>query len=509
MYYLIRFFVIVVSAVCLSAPLHGQNKSKRPNILFFLVDDMGWQDCSLPFHTERTRLNDQYRTPNMEKLARQGVMFTQAYASAVCSPSRVSLMTGQNAARHGVTCWTLNKDKSPENGRVINGVHPPEWPYNGLCPDDSSKLTAVCPQTLPKLLKDAGYFTVHVGKAHFGAFDTSGNDPRNFGFDVNIAGHAAGGPGSYHGVRNFSAAWRGGGNVWDVPGLEKYHGQDIYLTDALTREAIAQLEANRKSGKPFYLYMSHYAVHAPFEEDPKFAPHYEGEQMSKHHKVYATMIEGMDESLGRIVKWLADNKELDNTLIIFMSDNGTPRENPSNKPLRGHKITAYEGGTRVPMIVRLPRAFVLGRQADKRCDMPVIIEDIYPTILETAGIKWKNTVKHKVDGVSMMPLLLGKGDGMLKKDRELLWHYPNTYDIAPWSSLRTGDWKLICHYAGGKLELYNLKDDIGESRNLLVEQPAVAERMAKRLTRLLKERGGNMPRNADGTLVPYPDAYLP
>jgi arylsulfatase A-like enzyme len=198
----------------------------------------------------------------MEVLAREGMKFTQAYASAVCSPSRVSLMTGMNAARHQVTNWTLRKDQSPdpENPRMA----PPEWNVNGLS-DTTGILHTVVAKTLPMYLKEAGYTTIHVGKAHFGAKDTPGENPLNLGFDVNIAGHAAGGPGSYHGDKNFSAVWRNGDKIWDVPGLEKYYGQKINLTEALTREANQAIEEAVSEDKPFYLYMSHYTVHAPWE----------------------------------------------------------------------------------------------------------------------------------------------------------------------------------------------------------------------------------------------------
>ena len=230
---------------------------------------MGWQDTSVAFHVERTALNEDYRTPNMEKLAERGVLFTNAYACSICSPSRVSLMTGQNAARHGVTCWTLRKNKSPERVGKSH-LRPAQWPLNGLQPVGSRVERSFSAVTLPQRLREAGYRTIHAGKAHFGAKDTPGADPKNLGFEVNIAGSYMGGPGSYHGDKNFSAKWRGGDEIWDVPGLEKYHGQKINLTEAITREAIAEVEKSVKEKKPFYLYMSHYAVHAPFEPDRRF-----------------------------------------------------------------------------------------------------------------------------------------------------------------------------------------------------------------------------------------------
>ena len=220
----------------------------------------GWQDTSVPFWNQRTAYNDLYSTPNMERLAAEGMKFTQAYATPVCSPTRVSLMTGMNAARHRVTNWTLKKDAL----QPMETNHPtlsfPEWNVNGMSPvEGDSKAVHATP--LPKLLHDAGYYTVHTGKAHFGAIGTPGDNPLNLGFDINIAGHAAGAPESYLGTENFGNG-KEGKAVWAVPGLEKYHGKDIYLTEALTRESLSALDSI-KGKKPFFLYMSHYAVHTP------------------------------------------------------------------------------------------------------------------------------------------------------------------------------------------------------------------------------------------------------
>lgn len=222
------------SSLTLASPLALQAtdaQRRKPNIVFFFVDDMGWQDTSEPFWKEATVLNGLYRTPNMERLADQGVKFTQAYACALRSPSRISLMTGMNAARHKVTNWTLRKGKSPDKRH--DTMQPPEWNLNGLSMKPGTERT-VHAVTLPALLQTAGYRTIHVGKAHFAANDTPCEDPLTLGFDVNIAGHCAGGTGSYYGKNNFSDPED---RIWDVPGLDKYHGQDIHLTEALTREA--------------------------------------------------------------------------------------------------------------------------------------------------------------------------------------------------------------------------------------------------------------------------------
>lgn len=226
-------------------------KSNKPNIILFLVDDLGWQDTSVPFWKDKTVFNKRYETPNMERLANEGMKFTQAYACAVCSPTRVSLMTGMNAARHRVTNWTLRKNTmmvSPPLNLTM-----PNWNMNGMGVNEKLNNAVYTPQPLPKVLKGNGYKTIHVGKAHFAALGTPAVDPTNIGFDVNIAGHAAGSPGSYYGKDNFSNKKS---HIRDVPGLEEFHGQNIFLTEALTRKAIDEMEKARKNNDPFFLYMA-------------------------------------------------------------------------------------------------------------------------------------------------------------------------------------------------------------------------------------------------------------
>ena len=473
---------------------------RRPNIVFFLVDDMGWQDTSVPFHTQVTELNRRYHTPNMERLAASGVKFTQAYAAALCSPTRVSLLTGMNAARHRVTNWTLRKDTSPDPGG--GAVAPPAWNVNGVCTNEGvSRAMTVTP--LPQLLHDAGYRTIHVGKAHFGAKGTPGEEPRNLGFDVNIAGHAAGGPGSYSGLHNFSAAWRTQppDHIWDVPGLEAYHGRDINLTEALTLEAIKQVEAAAAARQPFYLYLAHYAVHAPFEPDTRFLAKYEAAGLKGHAAVYASMIESMDRSLGDVLDALERLGIAQDTVVLFASDNGSPRENPRNLPLRGFKITPYEGGIRVPMIVRWPGVTPAGTA----CASPVISEDWFPSLLEIGGTSWAGRVRQAVDGRSFVTLL--RDPAAAVAGRDLVWHFPHTYDQPPYSALRRGDWKLIYQHATRKLELYDIAHDIGEAHDLSAAQPERVRELAAALGGLLRERGALMPVDRKtGQPVPWPDA---
>lgn len=468
---------------------------KPPNIIFFFVDDMGWQDTSEPFYKEKTRLNETYHTPNMERLAQGGIKITQAYATAVCSPSRISLMTGMNAARHQVTNWTLRKDKSPDP--VNKQISAPEWNMNGLCLDQHVSRT-VRATTLPQLLRDAGYRTIHVGKAHFGAVGTPGEDPLNLGFDVNIAGHAAGGPGSYYGKYNFSAKWRNGDAIWDIPGLEKYHGQNVYLTEVLTVEANRQIDKAVADDKPFYLYMSHYAIHAPWEKDERYYQKYIDSGLNDFNASYASMIEGMDKSLGDIMNNIEARGISDNTLILFMSDNGQPKQAQLNKPLRGHKLTPYEGGSRVPFIASWQGKIKHGSETKEY----IIIEDVFPTFLDIANINYHEKLIQDIDGVSFLPLLEGKSSE--NNNRPIYWHFPHTYDHLPYSAVRKGDWKLIYHHLDQRFELFNLKKDISEAHNLANNERAKVKELSDVLSSFLIDSNAGMPVYKNGRQVPYP-----
>lgn len=481
----------------------------KPNVILFLVDDMGWQDTSVPFWMEETPFNKRYNTPGMERLASQGMLFTQAYACSVCSPTRVSLMSGMNAARHRVTNWTLRRNESVDgNSKILDY---PQWNVNGLQPTDSiERSTQVT--TLPQLLKDNGYFTIHCGKAHFGAMDTPGADPLTCGFDVNIAGHAAGGPGSYLGTENFGNKEKGGHTLpWGIPGLEKYHGDSIFLTEALTLETMKALDKSIELKQPFYLYMAHYAVHVPFKPDDRFYQKYIDQGLPKFEAMYAAMIEGMDKSLVDLMDYLDEKGIADNTIILFMSDNGgfslRPRAgelHTHNKPLNSGKGSAYEGGIREPMIVKWP-----GKVKPKtKCDDYLIIEDFFPSILEMAGVSNYATVQE-IDGKSFVPMLVG--NGTTAKGRDLYWHYPNNWGptgpgIGTTSTVRSGDWKLIYYYEDQHFELFNIKEDIGELNDLTEVHPEKVKDLAKNLGSYLKSVKAQRPSlKSNGAFVPFPD----
>lgn len=486
---------------------NGQETKVHPNIVFFMVDDMGWQDTSLPFWDQRTKFNDIYETPNMEKLASQGKMFTQAYACSISSPTRCSLFSGMNAARHRITSWTLRKNTSPEPDD--KDLSFPKWNVNGLCQSPDVERTTYI-TSLAQILKNNGYTTIISGKAHFGAIGTPTADPKNMGFDINIAGHAAGGPANYYGEKNYGNTGKPDQSVFATPGLEKYHGTKTFLTEALTLEAMHALDTVITKKSPFFLYLSHYAVHIPIMPDHRFYQKYLDKGMNPTEAAYATLIEGMDKSLGDIMNYLEKHNLADNTIVIFMSDNGglsavgrggTPHTH--NYPLRSGKGSAYEGGIREPMIVKWPGVVT----PKTKTNHYVMIEDFFPTILEMAGIKKYKTVQ-KIDGISFMPLLTGKGK---MPSRDIYWHYPNKWDasgpgIGATSTIRSGSWKLIYYYKDGKKELFNIDKDIKEEHNLINEYPDIAKKLSKKLSNYLRKVNAQRPAfKADGHLAPWPD----
>ena len=501
------FLVALIGLILFTACESDEIVEAPPNIVLFLVDDMGWQDTSVPFWHERTPFNDRYHTPNMERMAREGMKFTQAYATPVCSPTRISLMTGMNAARHRVTNWTLKKDALQPMETNHETLLFPEWNVNGMSPvSDDEKAVHATP--LPRVLQNEGYFTIHSGKAHLGAIGTPGADPLKLGFDVNIAGHAAGAPESYLGTENFGNG-KEGKEDWAVPGLEKYHGEDIFLTEAITREALNVVDSAVTAQQPFFLYMAHYAVHTPIMGDDRFVQKYFEQGLDSTEAKYASMVEGMDKSLGDIMDYLEEKKIAENTIILFMSDNGGlsvhargGEPNTHNKPLSSGKGSAHEGGIREPMLVKWPGKVPVNSMTDAQ----LIIEDFYPTILEMAEIDSVDTVQE-IDGKSFMHLLRGE---LRNEERPLFWHYPNEWGpsgpgIGASSTVRLGDWKLIYYHADGNMELFNLREDIGESDNLMEEQPEKAQELAGVLTDYLVEVEAQMPTFKEtGEQVPYP-----
>lgn len=506
--YIVPLAILTLFVACESEEL----QDPPPNIVLFLVDDMGWQDTSVPFWDQRTPFNEMYKTPNMERLAKEGMKFTQAYATPVCSPTRVSLMTGMNAARHRVTNWTLRKDSIQPMEKDHSSLEFPMWNVNGMSPV-SGDPKAVHAMPLPQALHDVGYFTIHSGKAHLGAIGTPGENPLNLGFDINIAGHAAGAPQSYLGMDDFGNG-KEGKEIWAVPGLENYHGKDIFLTEAITQEAMKAMDSAMTTQQPFFLYMAHYAVHTPIMGDNRFVQKYLEKGMDSVEAKYASMVEGMDKSLGDIMDYLEKKSIVENTIVLFMSDNGGlsavargGERHTHNKPLASGKGSMYEGGIREPMLVKWP-----GKTTPESVsEYQVIIEDFYPTILEMAGIDSLKTIQ-KIDGESFTSIL--KGEPEYLGVRPLVWHYPNNWGatgpgIGAASTIRKGDWKFIYFHADRRMELYNLKDDIGESENLFEENQEKAKELAEALTRHLQAVDAQMPIDKKtGEQVEYPIALL-
>ena len=485
---LIPLLVLIVASLAPAAP---------PNIILFIVDDLGWQDASVPFHTEPTPLNARYRTPNLERLAARGMKFTDAYAAApVCTPSRTAILSGMSPARSHITYWTLHKDT--DTSRARDDIAAPDWRMNGLSADDV---------TLPKLLQTAGYRTIHVGKAHFGAHETSGADPTNLGFDVNIAGHASGGPASYYGLHHFTVAGRQGKepgsepSVWDIPGLEAYHGRDIYLTEALTIEAEGAIRNAVDNGVPFYMNFAPYAVHAPIMANKRLLDHYP--DLDEREAAYATMVETVDNALGDLLDLLDELGIADDTVVIYTSDNGGlsahargaapdgQTRHTHNAPLRSGKGSAYEGGTRVPMVVDWPGVTAPASLSHE----PVIGTDLFPTILDIAGVPVPDGYVSSVDGSDLVPLL--RGEPTHGAPRVLGWNQPHQWGadgpgIWPFTSIRVGDLKLIYFHAGRRFELYDLNDDIGETHDLAPEHPYAVAALAGVMTDWIEDSGAQL-----------------
>lgn len=490
---------------------------KRPNIIMFLVDDMGWQDTSVPFYGDSvTALNQRYHTPNMERLAHMGVRFTHAYACAVSSPTRCSLMSGMNAARHRVTNWTLKYNV--RNDGTSSTFQIPDWNCNGIQPDtvttDYNCAHATPVTALPKLLHENGYYTIHCGKAHFGAVGTPGANPRSFGFDVNIAGGANGATASYLGIEDF------GTGDYHVYGLEQYEGRDIFLTEALTIEAKKALDLPVDSGLPFFLYMSHYAVHSPYNVDSRFFNNYYGvydkalsDKLNKNESCYAGLVEGMDKSLGDLLDYIEEKGIANNTIVLFMGDNGgraySPRQgamNTQNYPAVAGKGSAYEGGVREPMMVYMPGVTKGGTKNEN----PIMIEDFFSTILDMAGVENPQTLQT-VDGVSFLPVLKHPS---LKRQRTLYWHYPNLwnelqdrdYGYAPTSSILKDGYKMIYFWETGERRLYDVYHDVAEKNNLAAQEPELLQELSSDLSNYLGSLNAQRPAvSATGELLPYPD----
>jgi arylsulfatase A-like enzyme len=426
-------------------------ETAKMNVVLIMADDLGWTDLGCYG-------SDLYETPYLDKLARDGVRFTQAYsACTVCSPTRAALMTGKYPARLHITDWIPGQ--MPTNPKLIV----PDW----------TKYLPLEEVTIAEVLRDAGYATASIGKWHLGGRPYY---PQNHGFDVNVAGTEAAQPGSYFSPYKIAT-------LPDGP-------QGEYVTDRLGTEAVKFISANRE--RPFFLYMPHFAVHLPEQGKQELIQKYKEKRRpgQKHtNPVYAAMIESLDDAVGRVRDELAKLNLSESTIVIFTSDNGGRIPNTSNAPLRFGKASCYEGGTRVPLIVYWPGA----SKPAGECNTPVISMDLFPSLIEMTGVNEPSQLA--VDGVSLTPLLRGSGE--IERD-ELFWHYPHHqhYQKAgamPYGAIRKGDFKLIEFFNDMSVELYNLRDDIGEQNNLAQQMLEKTNELRRRLHQWRKEVGAQMP----------------
>jgi arylsulfatase A-like enzyme len=448
----------------------GRSSPRPPNVVLFLIDDLGYTDVGCYG-------SDFYETPHIDGLARDGMKFTAAYAACcVCSPTRVSLLTGKNPARLHIT------HAIPIQGYLrLKGPLP-------LIPAIYRKNLPLAEVTIAEALKPAGYRSASVGKWHV-CWEKEFY-PEHQGFDVNVAGNNMGNPGTY--FHPYHGRWRmTPRHAWTEWQTIAGGRPGEYLTDRLTDEAIRFIE--QTAGGPFLLYFPHYAVHTPLQAREELIEKYRRKPKGKHHTnpVYAAMIESVDQSVGRLLAKLEELGIAENTVVIFTSDNGGNGRATSHHPLRGCKGNYYEGGIRVPLIVRWPGVVEPGSV----CHTPVITHDLYPTLLAMAGLPLMP--EQHVDGVSLMPLLRQTGD---LQPRSLFWHFPNYIGAThigparPLSVIRVGDWKLIEFLENGRLELYNLRDDLGEKNNLAAEMPEKTGQLHQTLIEWREAAKVQMPR---------------
>jgi arylsulfatase A-like enzyme len=463
------FFFIALSGWIVPAAAQPHPTPIKPNVVFILADDLGWADLGCYGSTF-------YETPHLDRLAMQGMRFTDAYAaSPVCSPTRAAIMTGKHPARLHLTDWLTGR---------------PDRPDQKLNRPQFQKRLPLEEVTIAEALKDAGYRTAFIGKWHLG--ENRAHWPEQQGFDVNIGGHGKGHPPSYFSPYGIT-------NLADGPKGE-------HLDDRLTAEAMRFIE--HAGNKPFLLYLSHYAVHTPLQAKLEVIEKYKAkaaalgdvgaEFQSDHgrpvrqvqnHPVYAAMVESLDTGVGRLLDKLDELGLATNTIVIFTSDNGglsTAEGSPtSNLPLRAGKGWAYEGGVRVPLIIRGPGVAKPGSVSPE----PTTSTDFYPTILELLGLPPRSS--QHMDGRSLVAAL--KGSAL--PERPLFWHYPHYSNQGgdPHGAVRVGEFKLIEWYEDMNVELYNLRNDSGERNDLAKSQPELVINLTKRLHDWRRQVNAQMP----------------
>lgn len=468
-------FLLLGLIACQSAK---KTKIEKPNFLFILVDDLGYYDLSCTG-------SKYYETPNIDRIAKTGMSFTQGYAcSNVCSPSRASIMSGRFTARHGITDWigALSGESWRKKGR-FNKLLPAEYVHN--LPLEYT--------TLPEAMKEAGYKTFFAGKWHLGS---KGSWPEDHGFDINIGGWDAGSPkgGYFSPYKNPN-----------LPNLKD--GENLSMR--LAKETVKFLKENNpnETKTPVFTFLSFYAVHGPIqstkvkwekyrEKAKKMGVAKSGFKMGhflpmrqvQDNPIYAGLVETMDDAVGIVLNALNELDLAKNTIIVFTGDNGGVVAGDSYStsilPLRGGKGYQFEGGVREPYFINVP-----GLTKGQKNDTPVTGADFYPTILDIAGITLRP--QDHSDGISLLPIL--KGETIA--ERPLIWHYPHYGNQGgePSSIIRLGDWKLIHYYEDGHEELYNLKKDQGEHNDVSADNKEIVSDLSKRLFFYLKNVNAKFP----------------
>ena len=473
-------FVTAAFAIQDTAKLFAnETTDKKPNIVFILIDDLGWTDTGCYG-------SKFYETPNINRLAAEGMRFTDAYAAcAVCSPTRAAVMTGRYPARLGVTDWIRSRF---QGGEIPADKKNPTEYVGGtnkklLCPPNALWMELE-ETTIAEALKSAGYTSCHIGKWHLGANDWY---PDRQGFDYNIGGCDFGQPPTY-----FDPYYRKGQGA--IPTLNTRR-QGEYLTDREADEAVKFIR--RHKDKPFFLYMAHYAVHGPIQGKADLVAKYEAKMPTNHkNPKYAAMVESVDDAVGRICSVLDELNLAENTIIFFTSDNGGVMGITNNAPLRSGKGFPYEGGIREPLLVRWPNVIKPGTVSSE----PVTSVDYFPTICKAAGVPLPRD--RNIDGVSLLGHL--KTNGLQKLNRDaLFWHFPHYRgSVVPYSIIREGNWKLIKRYdtsassavPGKAFELFNLKGDLSEENDLSDVLPSKVRQLDAKLRRWLRLTGAKLPR---------------
>jgi len=414
----------------------------QPNILMILIDDMGWKDLGVYG-------SNVYKTPHIDQLANEGIRFTQAYAAAhICSPTRASILTGQYPARSRVTDWIPGHEKSNQKLLV------PDW----------TKKIKTKDVTIGEMLQQAGYVTAWLGKWHL----------RGGAKGFKYSDHKTSQSQQLHGFDAGSQDWLlNSGQRPDDP-------KGVF---ALTDEAITFIE--KAGDKPWFVSLSHYSVHSPTRFNPEVKSSYQElfkDTGNEAYASYAAMVEPLDDSVGKIMAFLKRKNLDENTLVVLFSDNGGLQSKTNNAPLREGKGTLYEGGTRVPMIMRWLGKVPQGKVSDEITSSI----DFYPTFAQVAK---SNNIPNVVDGVGLLPHILNSEP----LEREAIyWHYPHYHKGMPGSSIRKGNYKLIEFFESNTIELYNLKDDIGETHNLALLEPELAQKMLTQLKNWRKSVGAQM-----------------